>query len=79
MTSVQYRVMAGRAVHASDGPADAEVTLSIPKEVAAAAGFEADIEFMRGRLKVTGPTSGVLEALRSGEATDVLVKLASQP
>jgi hypothetical protein len=77
MTSVQYRIMAGRAVHASEGPDDAEVTLSIPKEIAATEGFEADLEFMRGRLKVTGPTSGVFEALRSGAATDVLIRLAS--
>lgn len=77
MSAVQYRVLDGRALHASDGPDDAEVTMSIAREIALSEGFEADLEFMRGRLKVTGPTSGVFAALRSGDATTTLLRLAS--
>ncbi len=77
MSAVQYRVLDGRAVHASEGPDDAEVTMSIARDIALSDGFEADIEFMRGRLKVTGPTSGVFAALRSNGATTTLLRLAS--
>jgi hypothetical protein len=79
MTPVQYRVVVARSEQRTDGPDDAPVTISLPLEVAIEPGFEAEVEFMRGRLKVTGPTSAIFEALRTGEATRALLRLASHP
>ncbi|HEY5662756.1 MAG TPA: hypothetical protein VIS05_01840 [Ilumatobacter sp.] len=77
--SVQYRVVVAKNDERVDGPDDAEVVFSVPADVAAASGFDATVEFMRGRLKATGHTGVVLETLRSGAATSALSRLASQP
>lgn len=77
--SAQYRVVVAKKDERIDGPDDADVVFSVPVAVAAAAGFDATVEFMRGRVKATGHTGEVLELLKSGEATAALSRLASQP
>jgi hypothetical protein len=41
-------------------------------------GFDATVEYMRGRLKATGHTGQILSVLRLGEATEAFTRLASQ-
>ena len=77
--NVRYLVTVSRSEQHSDGPDDAEVTFTAPLAVVAEPGFDATVEFMRGRLKVSGPTSGVFAALSSGEADRTLLRLASHP
>jgi hypothetical protein len=47
--------------------------------VAAEVGFDATVEYMRGRVKVVGHSGRVLELLKSGAATSALSRLASSP
>ena len=57
----------------------ATLVFSVPAAVASAPGFDATVEFMRGRVKATGHSGDVLELLKSGAATEALSRLASQP
>ena len=77
MSSVQFRVEVTRKDVRTDGPDDAAVTVSAPLAVAAEPGFDATVEFMRGRVKATGHTGEVLAALKSGAATAALTALAA--
>jgi hypothetical protein len=77
--SVQYRVVVAKQDERIEGPDGADLVLSVPVAVAADEAFDATVEFMRGRLKATGHTGAVLELLKSGEATSVISRLASQP
>lgn len=77
--SVQYRVVVGKRDERVEGPDDAEIVMTVPVDVAAAPGFDATVEFMRGRLKAAGRSSAVLGLLKSGDATAALSRLASQP
>lgn len=77
--SIQYRVVVAKKDERVDGPGDAELVMTVPVAVASADGFDATVEFMRGRLKAAGHTGDVLELLKSGEATTALSRLASQP
>lgn len=76
--AVCYRLEVAKKDERIDGPADADVVLSAPLAVVAADDFDATVEFMRGKLKATGDTGVVLEALRSGEADAAFRRLASQ-
>jgi hypothetical protein len=77
--SVQYRVVVAKKDELVDGPDDAAIVVTVPVAVAADDGFDATVEFMRGRLKATGHSGQVLELLKSGEATAALSRLASRP
>lgn len=74
--AVRYRVAVAGGDDRFEGANDADVTLTVPIDIAAADGFDASIEYMRGRLKVTGATSSIFEVLANGEATTVLGRLA---
>lgn len=77
--SAQYRVVVGKKDERVAGDDTADIVFSAPLAVAAAAGFDATVEFMRGRVKATGHGGRVLALLKSGEATAALSRLASQP
>ncbi len=77
--SVQYRVVLGKKDERIDGPADADIVVTAPFEVATSAGFDATVEFMRGRVKASGHTGQLFELLKSGDATSRLSQLASRP
>ncbi len=74
--STQYRVVVAKKDERVDGPDDADVVLSVPVDVADSDGFDATVEFMRGRLKAVGHTGLVLDELKSGQATSALRALA---
>lgn len=74
--STQYRVVVAKKDERVDGPDDADVVFSVPVDVADSDGFDATVEFMRGRLKAVGHTGLVLDGLKSGQATTALRALA---
>ena len=75
--SVRYHVVVAKKDERIDGPDDAEIVVTVPLAVAVEDGFDATVEFMRGRLKASGHTGELLELLRSGEATAAIVRLAA--
>lgn len=76
--SVQYRLVVAKKDERVDGPDDAEIVISVPSAVAVADGFDASVEYMRGRLKASGHTGQLLELLKSGEVDRAISRLASQ-
>lgn len=76
---VQYRLVVGKKDERVDGPDDAALVISAPAEAVAADGFDATVEFMRGRLKATGHTGELLALLRAGAIDRAFSRLASQP
>lgn len=77
--SVQYRVVLGKKDERIEGPDDADVVVTAPFDLVTADGFDATVEYMRGRVKASGHTGQLLELLKSGEATSGLSRLASHP
>jgi hypothetical protein len=77
--SVQYRVVLGKKDERIEGPDDADVVVTAPFDVVSADGFDATVEFMRGRVKASGHTGRLLEVLKSGDATSRLSQLALRP
>jgi hypothetical protein len=75
--SLQVRVAVGKKDERVDGPDDADVVVTVPLEVATAAGFDPTVEYMRGRLKATGHTGRLLDALKSGDVAAAVSRLAS--
>lgn len=75
--ALQYRLVVAKKDERTEGPDDAEVVVTAPLDVVTADGFDATVEFMRGKVKAAGHTGAVLEALRSGEATAAFSRLAS--
>jgi hypothetical protein len=74
--TIQYRVGFGKNDEAVDGPDGADVVITI---AAADAALDPTVAYMQGKLKSTGSTAALLEALRSGEATAAISRLASRP
>jgi hypothetical protein len=77
--SVQYRVVLGKKDERIEGPDDADIVVTAPFDLVTADGFDATVEYMRGRVKASGHTGQLLELLKSGEATSGLSRLASHP
>jgi hypothetical protein len=76
--SVQYRLVVAKKDERTDGPDDAEIVITAPVELVAAEGFDATVEYMRGKLKATGHTGRLLDLLKSGEVDAAFSRLASQ-
>ncbi|MEQ1874346.1 MAG: hypothetical protein ABL953_11515 [Ilumatobacteraceae bacterium] len=74
--SVQYRVVFGKNDEAVEGADDAPVVVTI---AVADAGLAPTVAFMQGKLKNTGPTGPLLQALRDGSAAAAISRLASRP
>lgn len=72
MSTVQYRVAFGKNDEAVEGPDDADVVVSIGKADAA---LDPSVAFMTGKLKSTGPTKPLLDALADGSAAAALARL----
>jgi len=76
MSTIQYRVAFGKNDEAVEGPDDATVVVTIAsKDVVG----DPSVAFMRGKLKSTGPTGPLLQALRDGSAAAAISRLASRP
>ena len=72
MSEIQFRVVVGKKDERVDGPDDAEVVATI---ALADAALDPSVAFMLGRLKSTGPTGPLFDALSSGEATRRIAEL----
>ena len=66
---LQVRVVVGKKDEIVTGPDGAAVVVSV---AAADVGLDATVAYMQGRLKATGDTGRLFEALRSGEIDAVL-------
>jgi len=74
MGNVQYRVVVGKKDERVEGPDDADVVVTIPL---ADAGTEPAVAYMQGRLKASGHTGVLLDALKSGAAAEAIARLAA--
>lgn len=74
--SVQYRVVFGKNDEAVDGADDSAVVVTV---AVADAGLVPAVAYMQGKLKNTGPTGPLLQALRDGSAATAISRLASRP
>ncbi|MFZ9931236.1 MAG: hypothetical protein ACO3GZ_10550 [Ilumatobacteraceae bacterium] len=70
--TIQFRVVMGKNDERVDGPDDADTVATIAK---ADAGMDPTVAFMRGKLKITGPTGPLFDALSSGRAAEVIARL----
>jgi hypothetical protein len=62
--TIQYRVVRGKRDEVVVGPDDADVVVTVNKDDV---GLDPTVAFMQGRLKASGHTGLLLDALRSGE------------
>lgn len=76
--TVQYRLVVSKRDERVEGPDDAAVVVSAPVAIVTAGGFDASVEFMRGKVKATGNTGELLDALKSGDADAAFSRLASE-
>jgi hypothetical protein len=77
--SVQYRVVVAKKDERVDGPDDADAVFTVPLADAGAEGFDPTVAYMRGRLKASGHTGVVLDALKSGAAATAIAALVATP
>jgi hypothetical protein len=67
--TIQVRIVAGKKDELVIGPDHADVVVSIGK---ADASLDPTVAYMQGKLKATGHTGVLLDALRSGEIAGVI-------
>jgi hypothetical protein len=70
---IQYRVVVAKKDERVDGPDDANVVVTIG---VADVALDPTVAFMQGKLKSTGPTGPLLDALASGQAAAALARIA---
>ncbi len=73
--AIQYRVVRGKRDEVVTGPDDAAVVISIAQ---ADVGLDPTVAYMQGKLKASGHTGVLLDALRSGEVARALAALGHQ-
>jgi putative sterol carrier protein len=74
--SVQYVLSFSKKDEVIEGPDDADVVVRID---AKHADLDPTVAFMRGKLKAEGSTRALFEALWSGDAAQIISRLASRP
>ncbi|MEY3618861.1 MAG: hypothetical protein RL726_1559 [Actinomycetota bacterium] len=70
--TIQFRVVMAKNDERVEGPDDADTVATIAKADAA---MDPTVAFMRGKLKITGPTGPLFDALSSGQAAEVIARL----
>jgi hypothetical protein len=73
--SVQVRLAITKKEERVDGPDDADVIVTIG---VADAAVEPTVAYMQGKLKATGHTGRLIEALQSGEIAAAVARLNSE-
>lgn len=72
--TIQFRLVVGKKDERVDGPDDAVTVATI---ALADAALDPSVAFMRGKLKITGPTGPLFDALSSGRAAEIIGRLAA--
>ena len=75
MSEIQFRLIVGKKDERVDGSDDADVVATI---ALADASLDPSVAFMLGRLKSTGPTGPLFDALSSGEASRRIADLVAK-
>ena len=75
MTAIQFRVIVGKSDERVDGPDDADVVATIARGDLS---LDPSVAFMLGKLKSTGPTGPLFDALSNGEARRRLDALVAE-
>ncbi len=70
--TIQFRLVVDKKHDIVDGPDGADTIATI---ALADAHLDPSVAFMRGKLKITGPTGPLFDALSSGEASRVITQL----
>lgn len=73
--TLQVRLTASRQQVLAEGPDDADVVVTVAK---ADVGADPSVLFMTGKLKATGTTGDLFDALADGRVASALMRLASQ-
>lgn len=73
--TIQFRLVVGKKDERVDGPDDADTVATI---ALADATLDPSVAFMRGKLKITGPTGPLFAALSGGRAADVIGRLVAE-
>lgn len=74
VSDIQFRLVVGKKDERVEGPDSAATIATIN---IADAGLDPSVAFMRGKLKITGPTGPLFAALSNGEAALVISRLAA--
>jgi hypothetical protein len=77
MATFQYRVAVAKKDERVEGPDDADVVITVPLAVVSAEGFDPAIAYMQGKLKASGHTGHLFEALKTGTVAEALSRIAS--
>lgn len=72
--TIQFRLVVAKKDERVHGPDDADTVATI---ALADATLDPSVAFMRGKLKITGPTGPLFDALSSGRATEIIGRLAA--
>jgi len=72
--TIQFRVVWGKGDERVHGPDGADTVATIAKADTA---LDPSVAFMRGKLKITGPTGPLFDSLSSGEAARILAELSA--
>ena len=75
--SAQYRLVVAKKDERVEGADDASIVFTVPVEVAVTDGFDATVEYMRGKLKATGHTGRLLDLLKTGEVDAAFARLVA--
>jgi hypothetical protein len=70
--TIQFRLMMGKGDERVSGPDDADTVATIAK---ADATMDLSVAFMKSKLKITGATGPLFDALSSGQAATIIAEL----
>lgn len=73
--TIQFRLVVGKKQEITDGPDDADTVATIAREDAE---LDPSVAFMRGKLKITGATGPLFDALSSGRAAKIIAGLVQR-
>lgn len=73
--TIQFRLIVAKKDEMVEGPDDADTVATI---ALADADLDPSVAFMRGKLKITGPTGPLFDALSSGDAKRIIDGLVAR-
>ena len=73
--TIQFRLVVAKKDELVEGPDDADTVATI---ALADATLDPSVAFMRGKLKITGPTGPLFDALSNGDAKRIIDSLLAR-